>query len=244
MDTSAAHVDNDAVLIVLRFRRQIVANAALRSARAQTGRWSGPKRAINHSGDLLARAGVNRTAEGHTPAFGSHCRPCEPQVRKYGALIDVDGDLFGAAPGSDVLGADQRRAATLAREADQVFGHQWYGAPRAFLPRCVGGRVDDNLPDHSPTRVVRIAARDEKPRQCLCQPQRSWLAAVAVQVSQGGPHVAAGIDRPGELPRSHPRLAWFVLDPSSLHARDLGSVRRAAPTHAPGHRVALRTRAS
>jgi hypothetical protein len=97
-------------------------------------------------------------------------------------LINVDGDLFGAALGGDMLSARQLRAPTLASKADQVLGHHRYGAPRAFLPRRVGGRVDDDLTDDSPTRVVRIATRNEKPRERLRHPQRPRLGPMTVQM--------------------------------------------------------------
>jgi hypothetical protein len=99
----------------------------------------------------------------------------EPQVGKYRGLIDVNGDLFGAALGGDVLSAHQRRAPTVTRKADQVLGYQRHGAARALLPRCLGRRVDDDLPDDSPSRMVRIAACDQKARERLCHPESSRL---------------------------------------------------------------------
>jgi hypothetical protein len=91
-------------------------------------------------------------------------------------------DLFGAALGSDMLSTRQLRAPTVASKADEVFGYQRYRAPCALLPRRVGRRVDDDLTHDSPTRVVRIATRNEKPRQCLRHAERSRLGPVAVQV--------------------------------------------------------------
>lgn len=92
-------------------------------------------------------------------------------------------DLFGATLGSDVLSARQRRAPGVARQADQILGHKRHGSPRAFLPRRVRRRVDDNLTDHSPPGVVGVAARNEKPRERLCHPERLGLRAVAVEMS-------------------------------------------------------------
>ena len=92
-------------------------------------------------------------------------------------------DLFGAPLGSDVLSARQRRAPAVAREADQILSHERHGSPRAFLPRRVRRRVDDNLTDDSPPGVVGVTARNEKPRERLCHPQRFGLRPVAVEMS-------------------------------------------------------------
>lgn len=106
-----------------------------------------------------------------------------------------------------MLSARQLRSATSAREPDQVLSHQRHGPPRALLPRCVGRRVHNHLTDDSPACVVRIAARYEESRERLCHPDRPGLRPVAVEMSQCGADVAPVIDRPGDLPRSRPRLA-------------------------------------
>ena len=80
-------------------------------------------------------------------------------------MIDVDGDLFRASLGGDVLGVGQLRPPAVAAERDQILGDDRYRASRAFLPWRVGRRVDDDLTDDSPTGVMRIAPRDQKPRQ-------------------------------------------------------------------------------
>jgi hypothetical protein len=90
-------------------------------------------------------------------------------------LINVNGDLFGAALGGDMLSARQLRAPTVAGKADEILGYERYRASRALLPRRVGRRVHDDLADDSPTRVVRIATRNEKPCECLRDAQRSRL---------------------------------------------------------------------
>jgi hypothetical protein len=133
-------------------------------------------------------------------------------------LIDVDRDLFGAALGGDVLSAGQLRAAAVACKADQVLCYQRHRSPRALLPRRVGRRVDDDLTDDPPARVVRIAARYKKPCERLRHPQRSWLGPVAVEMSQCGANVTAILDRAGELTRGPPRLALFIVDPSTVLA--------------------------
>ena len=153
------------------------------SANGRTSCRSRSERAVNCAGDLLARAGPNRAHQCDAPAFGSHWRALQPQVRKYRSLINVSGDLFGAALSGDMLSTRQLGAPAVASKTDEIFGYQRYRATRALLPRRVGRRVDDDLPNDSPTRMVRIAARDEKPRQRLRDPQRSRLGPVAVQVS-------------------------------------------------------------
>jgi hypothetical protein len=78
-------------------------------------------------------------------------------------LVNVNGDLLGAALGGDVLGAGERRPAMVAGKPEEIFGHQRYRAPRAPLPRRVSRRIDDNLAHDPPTSVVRIAAGNEEP---------------------------------------------------------------------------------
>jgi hypothetical protein len=53
-----------------------------------------------------------------------------------------------------VLGPGQRCAPAVAGEADEILGDQPYGSPRAFLPRRIGRRVDDNLSDDPPAGVM------------------------------------------------------------------------------------------
>ena len=144
---------------------------------------SGAKRAVNRAGDLLARAGFDRAAQGKPPAVRRRGGFLKPQVRKYRSLINVTGDLFGPALGGDVLCAHQLRAPVIAGHADQVLGYQRNGSPRAFLPRRVGRRVNHHLTDHSPAGVVGVAARDEEPRERLSDTQRPWFRRVAVEVS-------------------------------------------------------------
>jgi hypothetical protein len=79
-------------------------------------------------------------------------------------LINVRGDLFGSALGGDMLSTRELRAPAVPGQADEISGYQRHRAARAFPPRRVGRRVDDDLTDGSPTRVVRVATRNEKPR--------------------------------------------------------------------------------
>jgi hypothetical protein len=64
--------------------------------------------------------------------------------------------------------------------------------------------------------MVRIAARNEEPGQRLGYPHSFGLRPVTVQVTQRGTHVPAALDRPGELPGGPPRLASFIVDPSTV----------------------------
>ncbi len=109
----------------------------------------------------------------------------------------MNGDLLGAALGGDMLGAYQRRPATIARKPHEILRYQRYRAPRAPLPRRVGCRIDDNLSNDSPTSMVRIATRNEEPGQRLSHPQSSGLGTVPVQVPECGTHVPAALHRPG-----------------------------------------------
>ena len=153
----------------------------------------------------------------------------EPEVREDRGLINVYGDLFDAALGSDVLSARERRAPTDARKADEVVGYHRHGAPRALLPRRIGSRVDDDLTDDSPARVVRIAARNEKPCERMCHSHRLRLRSMAVEMPQSRPDLTAVLDRPGELARGRARLAGFVVDPSTVLAGIFGHAFAAAP---------------
>ncbi len=106
---------------------------------------------------------MDRAPESNAPALRSPCRALKPQVGEYHSLVNVNGDLLGAALGGDVLSARQWRPATVAGKPEEIFRHQRYRAPRAPLPWRVSRRIDDNLTHDSPTSVVRIAARNEEP---------------------------------------------------------------------------------
>ena len=82
-------------------------------------------------------------------------------------MINVNGDLLGTTLGGDVLGARQRRPAAVTGKPDQIVRNQRDRAPRALLPGRVSRRINDDLAYHSPTRMVRIAPRNEKPGQCV-----------------------------------------------------------------------------
>ena len=164
----------------MRARRSHRRQATRANQRRQSSR---PKRAINRARNLLPRPCVNRATQSHAPTFRRRRRVLEPQVRKYSGLVDVNGDLFGAALGGDVLSAYQLRAPVVAGKADQVLGYERDSPPGAFLPWRVGRRVDHDLADYSPARMVRIAARNEKARQRLGDTHCRRLGRVAVEMS-------------------------------------------------------------
>lgn len=116
---------------------------------------------------LLARPSIDRAAEGPLPSFGGHRGLRQPEVGEHRDLIDVDSDLLGAAVSGEVLSSSQRCAPTLAGKAEQIAGDQRNRPAGALLPRCVGGRVNYHLANDSPTGVVRVAARDQKPSEGL-----------------------------------------------------------------------------
>jgi hypothetical protein len=127
-------------------------------------------------------------------------------------LIDVNGDLLGTTLGGDMLGAREGRPARVTGEPDEIVRDQWYRAPRASLPGRVSRRIDDHLTHHSPTGMVRIATRHEKPGQRVGHPDSFRLRPVGVHVPQCGTHVPAALHCAGQLPRGPPRLASFIID--------------------------------
>jgi hypothetical protein len=128
----------------------------------------------------------------------------------------VNGDLLCAALGGDMLGARQRRPAMVTGEPDEVIRYQWYRAPRAPFPGRVSRRINDDLTYHSPTSMVRVTTRDEKPGQRVGHGHSLKLRPVSIQVSQRGTHAAAALHCAGQLPRRPPRLVSFILDLSTV----------------------------
>jgi hypothetical protein len=131
-------------------------------------------------------------------------------------LINVNGDLLGTALGGDVLGARQRRSATVPGKPDEIVRYQRYRAQRALLPGRVSRRINDHLTHHSPTSMVRIATRDEKPGQRVGHPHSFRLRPVGIQVPQCGTHIPAALHCAGELPRRPPRPVSFIIDLSTV----------------------------
>lgn len=95
----------------------------------------------------------------------------------------MNGDLFDATLGGDVLSAHELGAATVTGKADEILGYQRHRTSRALLPGSVGRRVDNDLADHAPTRVVRIATCNEKPSERLRHPLRFGFGPVTVEVT-------------------------------------------------------------
>ncbi len=139
----------------------------------------------------------------------------EPQVRQDHGLIDVNGDLLGAALRRDVLRACELGATAVAPKLDQIVCHQRHRPARTLLPRRVGSRVDHDLTHNPPTRVMRIAPRNQKASERLRHPERLRLGAMTVQMPQRGAHTAAVIHGSGDLARAHARTAWFTVDPAT-----------------------------
>lgn len=131
----------------------------------------------------------------------------EPEISKERRLINVNGDFLGAALGGDMLGLRQLHASLATSQADEIIGDQRHSPPRTFLPRRVSGRVHDDLTHDSPARVMRVAARDEKPCERLCHSGRFRLGPMNVEMSQGSPHATAVLNRPGEPTRRGARVS-------------------------------------
>jgi hypothetical protein len=107
----------------------------------------------------------------------------QPEVGEDCALIHVGSDLLDPPPGGEVLSMSQLHPTRVACKRHEITGNDRYRAPRALLPRRIGGRVDDDLTDDSPAGVVRITARDEKPRERIRHALGSRIGRVAVQMA-------------------------------------------------------------
>ena len=129
-------------------------------------------------------------------------------------------DLLGTALRGDVLGTHQGHASTVLGDIQQILGHEWHGSTSAFLPGGIGRRVDNDLPYHPPSRVVRVAAGDQKPREGLSDAGGSVLRAMLIKVTQCLADAATVVHRSGDLGRGSPRLA-FNLDTSTVLAGSL-----------------------
>jgi hypothetical protein len=108
-------------------------------------------------------------------------------------LINVNGDLLGAALGGNMLGAGQRRPAAVAGELEEILRYQRYRPSRALLPRRVSWRIDDHLTDDSPAGMVRIATRHEEAGQRLGYSLSSGLGPMTVQVPQCGAYAPSAL---------------------------------------------------
>jgi hypothetical protein len=132
----------------------------------------------------------------------------------------VGRDLLGAALCGDVLGLRQlcpsACASAVAGQADEILGHDRDGAARAFLPWCIGGRVDHDLAHDPPTGVVRVAAGNKKPSQCIGNALRFRLGRMAVEMPERVADVAAVVYRPCELASCTARSVLLFLDTSTV----------------------------
>jgi hypothetical protein len=161
--------------------------------------------AIDGAGDLFTRAGFDGARHGDPPALRTGGPAVEPEVGEQDLLIDVDGDLLGAALGRDVLCAREWGAPGVTRAADEVLGDQRDGPSGTFLPGRVGLGVDDHLTHDPPTGVARVTAGDEKPRQRLCHFDRVGLGPMTVEMAPRCADAPALVDRSGELAGGPPR---------------------------------------
>jgi hypothetical protein len=114
-------------------------------------------------------------------------------------VVDVPGDLLGAALGRGVLDTNEPCAPALGRDPQHVLGHVRDRATRTLLPRSVGHRVHDDLTDDSPARMAGLAAADEEPRQRVGDDGTVGLGPVGVEMAQCLADAAAGGDGPGQL---------------------------------------------
>jgi hypothetical protein len=103
-----------------------------------------------------------------------------------------------------VLGAGQRRPAPIADQRKQILGHLGHRPPGRSLPPGIGRRIDDDLAQHAPPRVMGFAAGDQEMGERLGDDHRLRLGSVNVEVAQCLGHAAATADRAGELIRRPP----------------------------------------
>ena len=140
----------------------------------------------------------------------------EPEIREQSRLIDVHGDLLSATLGGHVLSARERCAPAAAGEVNEIVGDERHRPPRAFLPRCVSRRVDDDLAHDPPARVVRVAASDEKSGQRLGHSSGLGLGPMTIEMPQCRAHLTAVLNRLGELTRRLAGVRWLLVDTSSV----------------------------
>ena len=153
------------------------------------------------AGDLFARTGDDGVADGLAPAVVVDVVGLEPDLGEHGRVVEVTGDLLGAAAGGEVLGAVQRRPALRRRQVQQVLGDERDRAPGAALPRRVGGGVHDDLAHDAPARVMGLAARDQEAGERFGENGRIRLLAVGVEVAERLADALAAFDGARELTR-------------------------------------------
>jgi hypothetical protein len=114
-------------------------------------------------------------------------------------MVDMPGDLLGAALCRGVLGTDEPCVPVFGRDPQQVVADDRDRAPGALLPRCIGRGVDHHLADDPPTGVARLAPRDEEPGERVGDDDAVGLGAVGVEMPEGLGDPAAGGDGSGQL---------------------------------------------
>jgi hypothetical protein len=157
--------------------------------------------------DLLARARDDGVAERLAPAIVVHRFRLESEVAEHGRVIEVRRELLGPPARRDVLRAMQGRTPLARRQVQQVGRDHRNRATRASFPRRIRGGLDHDLPNHAPTGVVGLAARDEKARERLRQDGRIGLCAERVEVAQGLADATAVLDSARQFARPTPRSA-------------------------------------
>jgi len=116
-------------------------------------------------------------------------------------MVEMPGDLLGAAARGEMLGAVQRRPALFGGELEKVLRDERDGAACAAFPGCVGGGVHDDLTHDAPAGVMGLAAGDEEAREGFCQDRSVRFVAARVEMAQRLADVAAVFDGPRQLPR-------------------------------------------
>jgi hypothetical protein len=131
-----------------------------------------------------------------------------------------------------MLGMSQLGSPGGSSKGDEIVGDHRYSASRALLPWSVCGRIDDDLPDDSPSGVMRVAACDQKPRERIGDPLGLRIGRVKIEMPQRGTDVATSIHRFCQTPCRWPRPASRIVDQSTIPA--------AESTRSSGKRRALR----
>ena len=116
-------------------------------------------------------------------------------------MVEMPGDLLGAAARGEMLGAVQRRPALFGGELEKVLRDERNGAACAAFPGGIGGGVHDDLTHDAPAGVMGLAAGDEEAREGFCQDRSVRFVAARVEMAQRLADVAAVFDGPRQLPR-------------------------------------------
>jgi hypothetical protein len=115
-----------------------------------------------------------------------------------------------------VLGLCELGPPAVTGKGYEILSHDRDRAPCALFPRRIRGGVHHDLPNDAPTRVVRIAAGNQKPRQSVGDALGFRFGGMYVQMPQRIADVTAIVDRPGELSGRPARLVLLIFDPSTV----------------------------